>query len=215
MEKPRATISPERTSMITPPARRCSRQPSCTSVVETAVTYRGLPFSIARPFRWQREHRRAGGVIIDVRSGEIVARGFSMPHSPRVHRGTLYVVNSGAGEFGRVDVSTGRFEPIAFCPGYARGLAFIGDYAVIGLSGCRENRTFQGLPLDEVLEQKNVQPRCGLQVVDLRTGDTVHSLMIEGVVRELYDVAVLPGVVRPAALGFKTDEIRRTISIEE
>ena len=32
-------------------------------------------------------------------------------------------------------------------------------------------------------------------------------------VEELYDVAVLPGVVRPMALGFKTDEIRRIITL--
>ncbi len=86
---------------------------------------------------------------------------------------------------------------------------------MIGLSACRENRTFSGLPLDDALAKKNVALRCGLQVVDLRTGDTVHSLTIEGIVRELYDVAVLPGVARPSALGFKTDEIRRTITIEE
>ena len=52
-------------------------------------------------------------------------------------------------------------------------------------------------------------------VVDLKTGDVVHSLTIEGVVRELYDVAMLPGVAMPSALGFKTEEIRRTITIEE
>ncbi len=40
-------------------------------------------------------------------------------------------------------------------------------------------------------------------------------MRIGGVVEELYDVITLPGVVRPMALGFKTDEIRRTISIEE
>jgi hypothetical protein len=33
------------------------------------------------------------------------------------------------------------------------------------------------------------------------------------VVSELYDVAVLPGARRPTALGFKTDEIRRVISV--
>jgi len=32
---------------------------------------------------------------------------------------------------------------------------------------------------------------------------------------KLYDVAVLPGVCRPMALGFKTDEIRRVITISE
>jgi hypothetical protein len=34
-------------------------------------------------------------------------------------------------------------------------------------------------------------------------------------VRELYDVAFLPGVRNPSALGFKTDEITRVISIDE
>jgi uncharacterized protein (TIGR03032 family) len=162
-----------------------------------------------------REHRRDGGVVVDVASGEIMARGLSMPHSPRWHGGQLYVLNSGAGEFGRVDLAAGTFEPVAFCPGYARGLAMHGHYAIIGLSTCRENRTFSGLPLDEALARRAVSPRCGLQVVDLRSGDVVHSITIEGVVRELYDVAVLPGVIRPSALGFKTDEIRRTITIEE
>jgi uncharacterized protein (TIGR03032 family) len=162
-----------------------------------------------------REHRRNGGVILDVESGEIITRGLSMPHSPRLHGGRLFVLNSGAGEFGTVDLASGKFAPICFCPGYARGLAIVGDFAVIGLSTCREQRTFAGLPLDDALAAKNVQPRCGLQVVDLRTGDVVHSLTITGVVRELYDVAILAGVRCPGALGFKTEEIRRTITIDE
>jgi uncharacterized protein (TIGR03032 family) len=162
-----------------------------------------------------RQHRQIGGVVLDVSSGEIVARGLSMPHSPRWHEGRLYVLNSGAGEFGTIDLATGKFEAICFCPGYARGLAIRGQFAVIGLSTCRENRTFSGLPLDDALEAKNVNPRCGLLVVDLRTGDIAHSLTIEGVVRELYDVAILPAVQMPSALGFKTEEIWRTITIEE
>ncbi len=178
--------------------------PAFVTAVSTSDTHEG----------W-REHRRGGGVVCDVACNEIVARGLSMPHSPRWHEGTLYVLNSGAGEFGRVDLKTGAFEPIAFCPGYARGLSIVGNYAVIGLSTCRENRTFSGLPLDDALAKRNVSPRCGLQVVGLRTGDVVHSITIEGVVRELYDVAILPGTTRPSALGFKTDEIRRTITIEE
>jgi len=52
-------------------------------------------------------------------------------------------------------------------------------------------------------------------VIDLRGGDVVHWLRLDGVVQELYDVAVLPGVARQAALGFKTDEIRRTFSLAE
>ena len=33
--------------------------------------------------------------------------------------------------------------------------------------------------------------------------------------RELYDVVVLPGVVRPMAFGFKTDEIQRILTMGE
>ena len=162
-----------------------------------------------------REKRRDGGVVIDVQANEIICRSLSMPHSPRWHDGKLYVLNSGAGEFGTVNLASGKFEPICFCPGYARGLAIVGNFAIIGLSTCRENRTFSGLALDDALAAKDVQPRCGLLVVDLRTGDIAHSLNIEGIVRELYDVAILPGVIMPGALGFKTEEIRRTITIEE
>jgi uncharacterized protein (TIGR03032 family) len=86
---------------------------------------------------------------------------------------------------------------------------------VIGLSTCRENRTFSGLPLDDALSSKKVEPRCGLLVVDLRSGDIVHSLTITGIVQELYDVAILRGVTMPSALGFKSEEIRRTLTIEE
>ena len=51
-------------------------------------------------------------------------------------------------------------------------------------------------------------------MIDLRTGDCVEWLRLEGQVSELYDVAVLPGVTRPmGVLGFKTDEIERLLSI--
>jgi len=161
-----------------------------------------------------RDRRADGGVVIDVESGEIVADGLSMPHSPRLHAGRLWLLESGSGTFGWVDLAAGRFEPVAFCPGYARGLAFVGDHAIVGLSLARENRTFAGLALDVALAARDAAPRCGLAVIDLPSGDMVHWVRIEGVVRELYDVAVLPGVRRPSAIGFKTDEIKRMISIE-
>lgn len=162
-----------------------------------------------------REHRRDGGVVIHAESNEIVARGLSMPHSPRLHNGRLYVLNSGTGEFGIIDTANGNFEPIAFCPSYARGLTIFGDFAIIGLSQIRDNKTFSDLPLDATLKDKNVSAKCALLVVDLRSGDIVHSLTFGGILTELYDVVALPGVIRPSALGFKTDEIRRTITIGE
>ena len=162
-----------------------------------------------------RDHRVDGGVVVDVRANEIVASGLSMPHSPRWHRGRLWLLNSGTGEFGHIEPDSGRFVPVTFCAGYMRGLYFHGDFAVIGLSQPRHNKTFSGLPLDEALKARKAEPRCGLQVIDLRSGDAVHWLRFEGVVDELYDVITLPGIRRPMALGFKTDEIRRVISVGE
>lgn len=160
-----------------------------------------------------RDKRQTGGCVIDIHSNEVIATGLSMPHAPRWHQDKLWLLNSGAGEFGYVDLERGKFEPIAFCPGYLRGLAFSGNFAIVGLSRPRHNKTFSGLALDERLRSKDVEPRCGVLVIDLRTGDTVHSLRIEGVVEELYDVQILPGVRRPMAIGFKTDEIRRVITM--
>jgi uncharacterized protein (TIGR03032 family) len=162
-----------------------------------------------------RDNRDSGGCVIDVETSEIVADGFSMPHSPRIYRDRLWMLDSGNGQFGYVDRKTGQFEPVTFCPGYARGLAFSGDYAVIGLSKPRHEKTFAGLPLDGVLNEKQASARCGLQVVDLNSGDVVQWLRIEGVVAELYDVVILPDVERPKALGFKTDEIRRSVWIHD
>jgi uncharacterized protein (TIGR03032 family) len=161
-----------------------------------------------------REQRANGGVVIDVETGEIVADGLSMPHSPRLHDGKLWLLNSGTGEFGFVDRTEGRFEPVAFCPGYARGLAFAGNCAIVGLSQPRDGGAFSGLPLDAALASRNSVPICGLVMIDLTRGEMIAWARIEGALKELYDVGFLPGVQRPSAIGFKTDEIKQIVSID-
>jgi uncharacterized protein (TIGR03032 family) len=165
-------------------------------------------------FEGWRGKRRDGGVVLEVPTGEVVAEGLSMPHSPRLYQGTLWMLQAGTGEFGRIDRDTGRFEPVCFLPGFARGLSFVGDHAVIGLSRPRENRTFEGLKLNERLEAEGVDAQCAICVVNLRTGDIEHRLEIGGIVEEIYDVNLLPNVFRPMALGFRNDEIRLTIKPE-
>lgn len=161
-----------------------------------------------------RAQRRQGGCVIEIPSSDTVCTGLSMPHSPRYYRDQLWLLNSGSGDLGYVDHARGMFEPVAFCPGYGRGLAFHEGYAVVGLSKPRDNRLFSGLPLDEKLAAKRAAPCCGLRVIDLANGQTLHWLDFEGIVTELYDVQILPGVHRPTALGFRSDEIRQLISFE-
>ena len=151
-----------------------------------------------------RDFRDSGGLIVDVTTNEVIADGLSMPHSPRVHHGRLWLLNAGTGHFGYIDPKTRKFEPVTFLPGYARGLAFHGEYAIIGLSKQRRENAFQGLALDKNLIEKGAVARCGVEVVDLNTGAVVHWARVEPPIEELYDIAVLPEVVRPKALGFSS-----------
>lgn len=80
-----------------------------------------------------REHRREGGMVLDIESGEAVVTGLSMPHSPRLHNGKLWLIQTGTGEFGHIDMKTGKFEAACFLQGFARGVTFLGDHAIVGV----------------------------------------------------------------------------------
>lgn len=164
------------------------------------------------PQGW-REHKRDGGVVMETAGGECVVAGLAMPHSPRWYRNALWLLESGTGWFGRVDLVRGSFERVCFCPGYPRGLAFHGDFAVIGLSLPRQQSGFAGMPLDEALREKKLDAVCGLLVVDLRRGEPVFLVRMEGSVQELYDVAVLPGVRRPRWIGLDSEDLHYLLRI--
>jgi uncharacterized protein (TIGR03032 family) len=148
-----------------------------------------------------RDRRAEGGMVIDLADDDrILTDGLSMPHSPRIWREQLYVLDSGRGYLCRVDRQTGAAERIAFLPGFLRGLAFAGNYAIATLSLPRD-RSFSGLELDEELKGRDGEPWCGVQVVDLTTGDVVQWIRLTGVIRELFDVTVLPGARAPMSIG--------------
>jgi uncharacterized protein (TIGR03032 family) len=162
-----------------------------------------------------RDRRKNGGIVIDIPSNDIIITGLSMPHSPRWYQDKLWLLNSGKGELGYVDLDPGKFNPIAFCPGYLRGLAFWQNWAIVGLSKPRGNdKTFGGLELDELLAKKDAEPRCGMMVIDINTGAIVHWLRFEGIVTELYDVQIIPEAQKPMALGFQTEEIAQLITLD-
>ena len=160
-----------------------------------------------------RARRGEGGTLIDVRTDAIVSDKLSMPHSPRWYNGRLWLLNSGTGYLGSIDPDTGVFEPLAFCPGFLRGLAFHNGHAIVGLSLPRDG-SFSGLALDSELKKRDADPWCGVQIVNLASGDIVEWIKLEGGVSELFDVAVLPGVRWPVATGFLNDEIHSLFTFE-
>jgi len=156
-----------------------------------------------------------GGVLLDVASGATLMSGLSMPHSPRIHNGRLWMLQTGLGAVGWVDLQERKFVPLAFCPGFARGLGFFGDYAVVCLSLPRsDEKDFSHLPLGKTLAERGEEPRCGLMVVDIRNGETVAWLTAKAGARELFDVGFLPGVRNPRVIDFQNEEINRVINYD-
>jgi uncharacterized protein (TIGR03032 family) len=148
------------------------------------------------PQGW-RPNKVKSGCLIDVASGQTVARGFAMPHSPRVHRGRVWLLHSGAGQLVLVDPQSGKAQTVTELPGYTRGLALYDRFAFVGLSKIRETSTFGGMPIAE----RRPDLKCGVGVVDLGTGRLVGHLEFVTGVEEIFDVQVLPGARFPVLSG--------------
>ena len=118
-----------------------------------------------------------------------------MPHSPRWHDGRLWLLESGTGSIGFVDLNTGRYESIVRLDGFTRGLEMIGNLAFIGLSQVRETAVFSGLQITERLPE--TERTCGVWVVDIERGQVVAFLKFEEAVQEVFAVALLPGIRFP------------------
>jgi uncharacterized protein (TIGR03032 family) len=148
------------------------------------------------PRGW-RPSKSDGGLVIDVPSGQIVARGLCMPHSPRIHQGRLYALDSGRGRLVQIEPSTGEIQTVAEYPGYGRGLSCIGPLAFVGMSKARETSVFGGVPIC----QDRSAMRCGVVVIDLNSGQSLAFLEFKSGLEELFDVQVLADATRPIVCG--------------
>jgi uncharacterized protein (TIGR03032 family) len=166
------------------------------------------------PAGW-RPTKATGGVLLEIDglaslghkagvvSSKTIAKGLSMPHSPRWHAERLWVLESGAGSLSTVDESTGKLTHVALLPGFTRGLDFVGPYAFIGLSQVRESAVFSGIPITERLNES--ERACGMWVVDVRNGQAVAFLRFESGVQEVFAVQVLRGLRYPEILTEEAD----------
>jgi uncharacterized protein (TIGR03032 family) len=178
------------------------------AVAESAPRYASALGETDTAGGW-RAHKHQGGCLIHVPTGEVVSRGLSMPHSPRLHDGRLWLLESGTGQFVLVDPATGRSQTVAALPGFTRGLALCGPYAFVGLSKIRATSAMDGVPLAERREQL----KCGVAVVDLRSGQCTALLEFQTAVEEIFDVRLLPDLQFPEVLGFQKETIHHTFII--
>jgi uncharacterized protein (TIGR03032 family) len=160
------------------------------------------------PGGW-RPGKAAEGCVLSVPDGELVLGGLCMPHSPRLHAGKLWVLESGTGGLRHVDPATRKSETIIKLPGFARGLAFFGKYAFVGLSKIRPTSAMDGVPL----ARRRAELKAGIAIIDLRTGTLAGMADFESAVEELFDVQVLTGSRFPEVVGFQKNTVQNTFVV--
>ncbi|GEM_PF-628782 len=157
-----------------------------------------------------REHKSSGGMLMDIRSNEIIARGLSMPHTPRLYKGDLWFLNAGTGHVCKLNLKTGEVEKVLWRPGFLRGLRFYKNYAFVCSSAPRD-KVFDGLPLQDELDKRSEEAICGIDIIDLKTMEVIHTLSITGFVKEIYDVTILEQCLQPLLYGVQKDDIRKIV----
>jgi uncharacterized protein (TIGR03032 family) len=144
-----------------------------------------------------RPSKATTGCLIDVDSGETIVRGLAMPHSPRIHQGKTWLLDSGRGQLVVADTERGTVTAVVELPGYTRGLALFDTFAFVGLSRIRETSTFGGLPIAALRDSL----KCGVAVVDLVSGRQMAFLEFHTGVEEIFDIQLVPGIRSPVMSG--------------
>jgi uncharacterized protein (TIGR03032 family) len=166
----------------------------------------------AEPDGWKKAIHTSG-VLLDTTGQTEPVRGLTMPHAPRWRNEELWLLNSGEGQFGRVDANRNTFEPVMDLAGFARSFCFVGEnYAAIAVSIPPDGEEFANLPL----RQSQAKFTCGIFIADLGMGKIVHSACFLGKnAREIFGVAALRGARRPALVPFNSDAIQHTVTVGE
>jgi len=110
------------------------------------------------------------GVVFSGATREPLTRGLTRPHSARLHRGTLWVANSGYGELCECEPSGPGYRVAARAGGWTRGLTFHDDLAFVGTSRVLPRFKAYAPGLDV---RTSV---CGIHAVDLQSGAAVAGV---------------------------------------
>jgi uncharacterized protein (TIGR03032 family) len=149
---------------------------------------------------------------MDVKAGEIVTTGLSMPHSPRWRDGKLWILESGSGGIGIIDADTGKYQEVCRLPDFTRGLDFVGPYAFIGLSQVREAAIFGGIAVAEIGQADRC---CGVWVIDTRRGQSVGFVKFTDAVQEIFAVQVLAPLRWPEILSEDPKRIAESYALPD
>ena len=156
-----------------------------------------------------RTHK-SEGFIFDIQDNKVVCEDINSPHSPNWYNGKLWVLESGTGYFGYVDLKNKKFVKKVFLPGFLRGMTFHDKYAIVCLSKDRHDHAFKDLPLCENLRCNSTVSVCGFRIIDIETFSIIEEFTFDDSsgVTELYDVVCLPGYRSRILSNNEVDAIR-------
>lgn len=137
-----------------------------------------------------RPRQSGGGQVIDAATHRNVAEGLTQPSAPRLYRNRLWVLESGTGSLGWVDLEKRRFERFAQVPGFPLGLRFVGDHALVTTAHA-----------------------AGIHWVNLKTGRIDHQLSLQAPIAEVIDVAIIPGETVPRLAGLSLADSGNRIAV--
>ncbi len=123
---------------------------------------------------------KGSGIVLDVKTQEVLSSGFSSPHTPRRdEKGGTYICDSGAEG---VTYNYGSEKKVLSFPGsFPRGLALTSDKLYVGLSGMR-NRTDGG---SDRLGIASAQ----VAIVDRNSFEVKQKIALPQI--EIYDILVV------------------------
>jgi uncharacterized protein (TIGR03032 family) len=136
---------------------------------------------------WRKEDRFTSGVLIDIPKREIIGRGLCMPHSPRRYRGRWWLCNSGHGSLSQFEPAEGACKEVSSLPGFTRGLCFVDNHALVGLSKIRPKHILDAPPVRE----RHEELVAGVALVNLNTGKQTGLLEFISAGREVFEVIFL------------------------
>lgn len=161
------------------------------------------------PMGWKKTIPDSG-VVMDIETGDIVAEKLAMPHTPKIVEGRLLILLSATGQLVEVDRKSGAVTEIRRIQGFVRGMAYHREYLFIGHSRLRKRSSSFGK-----LELPYEKSKAGITILHLPTGAIAGQITYEQSVDEIYDLRVIPMLIRPNILNTEKEDYKLAVSTPE
>ena len=129
----------------------------------------------------------SSGIIIDIKKNAIIKTNLILPHSPRIVKDNLFVLESGKATLTCISLETFHSKTLVDLPGFARGMAMNKKHAFIGLSSIRNSNLWNELPVRKKHKDKNAK----LAIIELENMQIIETIELQNGQEEIFDIQIL------------------------